>query len=321
MGLKGRIKKTQYGKHQQDAIYDPTGIAPAVAPGTHGGGSHLLKVNLSSGKRIKGWVETDKRIFAYQGDEKRSTAQETIIHKPADQSDALGTGHIPKVSWCIPEATLKGKKLPYMGGPPKPKLEMTHPLTAGARYFVVSGPARSTGGAERSTDTTGAKRQQATLGRFDPTTSRTSTFSARDFLAKVSRSLEKGRASETRVGRCFTRYAESLGLRDLACSSWRTLRDFYRSTEEKPSEPYFRSWGTSDTGWSGRFLTARTTESPRTASACSLSDILEESVDKRYFLSPQLAKTLLKHLERHREEGHGFGMKIVASKKAGGKET
>lgn len=216
-------------------------------------------------KRIKGWVETDKRIFAYQGDEKRSTAQETIIYKPTDIADALGTTHTPKV------------------------------------ILSASGPARSTDGAERSTDTTGARRQQRTLDRFDPMKSQTSTFSARDFLAKASRSLGNAKVSEIRVARCFTRYAESLGLRDLACSSWRTLRDLYRSTEEKPSEPFFRSWGTSDTGWSGRFLTARITESPRTANACSLSDILEESVDKRYFLSEEQTKFLLKI--KHEEMG------------------
>jgi len=42
-----------------------------------------------------------------------------------------------KEAWCIPEATLRGKKLPFMGGPPRPKKEMTHPLSASARYFVV----------------------------------------------------------------------------------------------------------------------------------------------------------------------------------------
>ena len=41
------IKRFQYGKHQQDAVYDITGIAPTIAPGTHASGSHLLKINVS----------------------------------------------------------------------------------------------------------------------------------------------------------------------------------------------------------------------------------------------------------------------------------
>ncbi|HAA7387703.1 TPA_asm: hypothetical protein GHD27_15420, partial [Listeria monocytogenes] len=41
----------------------------------------------------------------------------------------------------------------------------------------------------------------------------------------------------------------------------------------------------------GRFLTAKISESHKTENACSLSDILEEQVDEKYFLSQ-------KHLER-----------------------
>jgi hypothetical protein len=47
--------------------------------------------------RVVGKIETDKRIFGYQGDAKRSTAQETIVHKENDQTDGLTSAHVPKI--------------------------------------------------------------------------------------------------------------------------------------------------------------------------------------------------------------------------------
>lgn len=48
-----KIKKYQYGKHQQDCVYDPSGIAPTVAAGTHGSGPHLLKILVSKNAKVK----------------------------------------------------------------------------------------------------------------------------------------------------------------------------------------------------------------------------------------------------------------------------
>jgi len=39
--------------------------------------------------RIGGWVDREDRIFAYQSDSKRSTAQELIFHKPQGKADSL----------------------------------------------------------------------------------------------------------------------------------------------------------------------------------------------------------------------------------------
>lgn len=41
-----------------------------------------------------------------------------------------------------------------------------------------------------------------------------------------------------------------------------------------------------------------------------LKDILEPSVEEKYYLSDRLIETLLKHKERHKELGHGFGCDI-----------
>ena len=42
------IKKTQYGKHQQDCVYDVDGISPTIPQGTHGSTPHLLKIILDT---------------------------------------------------------------------------------------------------------------------------------------------------------------------------------------------------------------------------------------------------------------------------------
>jgi hypothetical protein len=50
----------------------------------------------------------------------------------------------------------------------------------------------------------------------------------------------------------------------------------------KPSSPRLLNWGMVS---NGKCLTARISASPRTGNGCSLSDILEESVEEKYFLS------------------------------------
>jgi len=50
------IKSIQVGKHQQDRIHDPRGIAPTIAPGTKGSESHLLKI-LENGTNQVGFLK------------------------------------------------------------------------------------------------------------------------------------------------------------------------------------------------------------------------------------------------------------------------
>ena len=56
-----------------------------------------------------------------------------------------------------------------------------------------------------------------------------------------------------------------------------------------------RSWGMIA---NGKCLTARITESPKTENASSLSDILEEQVDQKYFLSPTVIQRILEKLPK-----------------------
>lgn len=45
--------------------------------------------------------------------------------------------------------------------------------------------------------------------------------------------------------------------------------------------------------WNGKCLTANTSEFPKIGKGCSLSDILEESVGSKYFLSQKTLNRLM----------------------------
>lgn len=54
------IKRVQIGEHQQDRVHDPRGIAPTIAPGTKGSGSHLSKIMESGMSRASFSKETSE---------------------------------------------------------------------------------------------------------------------------------------------------------------------------------------------------------------------------------------------------------------------
>ena len=230
----------------------------------NGGGQYCVTFQCSQGseglslvskKRIKGYRETDKRIFGYQGDKKRSTAQETIIHKTNDQTDALSTAHKPSV--------LVSQK-------------------------STNTPSKSTSRTSRHTRTT------ETQGELFQKNSQTSIFSAADFLARLSRLLESGVDLKILEELYSMKLHESPELKDLSYCSWKTSKDFSHTIKGEPleqsSQP-FLEWGIFS---NGRYLTARISVSHKTGKECSLSDILEVQVDERYFLSQNQQDKLLK---------------------------
>jgi DNA (cytosine-5)-methyltransferase 1 len=90
----------QINKGQSGRIYGTDGISPTLST-MAGGGLKQPKIlhfpiENSTG-RIGGWRESDKRISAYRNDKRKSTLQETVIHKLNDHSGALNTAHTPRV--------------------------------------------------------------------------------------------------------------------------------------------------------------------------------------------------------------------------------
>src|SRR3990167_3393030 len=104
----------------------------------------------------------------------------------------------------------------------------------------------------------------------------------------------KRRGFEDTRGTLFFDIARILQLKNLDYLSLKTLKDCYLTTTDRLSEPSFprlMSWGMTS---NGKCLTARISVSPRIGQECSLSDILEEQPDPKYFLSEKQMIALLK---------------------------
>lgn len=166
-------------------------------------------------------------------------------------------------------------------------------LDASGHAITTSTPTKSTPNTSEKPTTI-----QATLRESIQGTSPTLTSFVLDFLANPLAWRGKGRDSRIPVARYSMRFPELRKLKDLRHYSSKTLKDFFQTTEDKPSRPFFRNWGVSDTGQSGRYLTANITESLRTGKECSLSDILETDVPDRYFLSPNQVKSLMSGIQK-----------------------
>src|SRR3990167_2414443 len=120
----------------------------------------------------------------------------------------------------------------------------------------------------------------------------TMNFLSEDFLVRLSRLLESEVVFQTPEGHYFL---QSLG--------------------------FSPTWGMS---LNGRYLTARISESPRIGKECSLSDILEEQIDQKYFLSEKVVNNLMKYNQRQIENKRGFRVdpkkpnQIMSALKIGG---
>ena len=198
-------------------------------------------------------------------------------------------------------------------------------------HFVVSGqttstnmPAKSTGNAmEKSVRGTS---EQLMLMEYQNTTS-----CVRDFLARAFQSLDIEVGLPTYEEHYSLRYAESLGLKELRIYSLKMLKDYcqhhiqklskigVRQTlmkmENLPSPPlksikpslvlkdsffsrYSTPFGNLGMTVNGKCLTARISESRRTGKGCSLSDILEDSPDQKYFLSEKQARYIQNQINK-----------------------
>ena len=88
----------------------------------------------------------------------------------------------------------------------------------------------------------------------------------------------------------IARFASILRPRYLFLENVKGLLNHDGGLLSRPSSEPWTPWGMM---WNGKCLTARTLECPRTASACSLSDILEENVPEEYFLSDHKLQNLI----------------------------
>lgn len=116
-----------------------------------------------------------------------------------------------------------------------------------------------------------------------------------DFLVRLFQSPENDKAFATHEARCFLRLHGLLGKSNHAFFCLKTSKGFYLTTKDihsVPSSQRLMNWGMTS---NGKCLTARISAFRKTASACSLSDILEEQPDRKYFLSKRVVRRLLSY--------------------------
>ena len=80
--------------------------------------------------------------------------------------------------------------------------------------------------------------------------------------------------------------------------SWKMYPDFFQAKRDEILPSSFGGWMNSGIWGSGKLLTANTSEWPKDAAVCSLSDILEPQVDPKYFLSPKACAGILRRAAR-----------------------
>ena len=116
--------------------------------------------------------------------------------------------------------------------------------------------------------------------------------SVRDFLANLSLLLGSEADLQILEAHSSMKLCESLGLKEPRIYSLRTSKDSSPTTGEEPLGQSFKRWMNLGMTASGKCLTARISPSRRTGSECSLSQILEENPDPKYYLSEKQVKSL-----------------------------
>ena len=168
------------------------------------------------------------------------------------------------------------------------------PTLKGAKDLLVFTTPTSTNTQQPSTTIASKKAtHQQTLGKSKPVTSQTLTSSVGDFLVNHFHSLVNGKVLKIPEGHYSLKYAESLGIKDLAWYSSKMSKGFLATTTElllQSSSNRWMSWGMMS---NGKCLTANISVFPKIGRGCSLSDILEEKVEDKYFLSEKATISIM----------------------------
>src|SRR5690625_1755705 len=119
-----------------------------------------------------------------------------------------------------------------------------------------------------------------------------------DSHAKLFQLLENEKDLRTLEGLYSLKSLVSPISSDHAIYSLRTSGDYSAMTTEIPSRPSSEPWMNSGMMRNGVCLTLKTLEYPKTGKGYSLSDILEEQVHEKYFLSHKATDRLVSRLDK-----------------------
>ena len=110
----------------------------------------------------------------------------------------------------------------------------------------------------------------------------------------------------TPEGHSLLKCLDSLTKNQYRISSLRMSKDSSTTTEEEHSKSSSKSWMAWGMTVNGNCLTAKISESHSTEKGFSLSDILEETPDQKYFLSEEQVERMMNRKRKNEQEGRGF---------------
>lgn len=96
--------------------------------------------------------------------------------------------------------------------------------------------------------------------------------------------------------------AELLGILNRDSLSSKTCPVYYPATPDRTSMLSLKGWKSSGIAAHGERWTLSTSTWPNAASVCSLSEVLETEVARKYFLSPKACAGILRRAERRGKE-------------------
>ena len=138
---------------------------------------------------------------------------------------------------------------------------------------------------------------QMTLDGFTAETYRKQTAGVLGSPARTSALPESRKVLKEAVQACFS---ELCTLSDNSkkkinpmCCSLKTLKIFLALTEDLILRDFSFAWMKTGMTRNGKFLIQKSSECPTTGRGCSLSDILEEETEKKYFLSEEQLRKIM----------------------------
>lgn len=151
---------------------------------------------------------------------------------------------------------------------------------------------------------------QSTFDRFEQETSPTTESSVRDHPAPPSRKQDSNEDSTIPEDNSFSRLGELPGLNNPNTYSWKTLQDYYTTTEDEPLPESSIRFGTVGMWDHGAVSTARHSYL-NLETEFTLSHVLETNPPERYYLSRTAIEKHIRYAMRSRKRHTGFGATLL----------
>ena len=119
------------------------------------------------------------------------------------------------------------------------------------------------------------------------------TFWSEDSLVRALASQDIDEDSTIQEVPCFSSLLGSWNKQNHRFVCLRTSRAYYHTTKDAHLKPSSKRWMSSGMTSSGNCLTVKTSASLKKGNGCSLSDILEDDVPEKYFLTPDQEAKLI----------------------------